>query len=201
MGGLISLRVADAAPELVHSLILVDPALPVIRPRFDRDVLRGLVLPLVPGIGPRSFHKRYEAAVHSPEQFIADMYDMLFVDSSRVRSEDAELALAMARRRVEMPWAADAFVDAARSIFLILSRRRHFASWVGEISKPTLVVQGEKDRLVDVASARWLIEQNSRFELEIFDDIGHVPQLECPERFLETVEPWLTSRLAEAAAG
>ena len=201
MGGLGSLRGAAAAPELVHSMILVDPALPVIRPRLDRDVLRGLVLPLIPGIGPRAFHKRYEAAVQSPERFLADMYDMLFVDSSRVRPEDAELALEMARKRVQMPWAADAFVDAARSIFLILSRRRHFADWVGEIDKPTLVVQGEQDRLVDVASARWLLEQNSRFELAVFDDIGHVPQLECPDRFLGAVEKWLTPRLAESSAG
>lgn len=198
MGGLVSLRVASKAPELVHSMVLVDPALPVLRPRLDRDVLRGLVLPLVPGIGPRAFQKRYEAAVESPEQFVADMYDMLFVDSSRVRPEDARLALAMARERVRMPWAAEAFVEAARSIFLILSRRRHFAAWVGEISTPTLVVQGEADRLVDVASARWLIEQNPEFSLEVFDDIGHVPQLECPERFLETVERWLSPLLPES---
>ena len=99
-----------------------------------------------------------------------------------------------------MPWAADAFIDAARSIFRILARRRHFARWVGEIAAPTLVVQGEKDRLVDVASARWLVEKNPQFELEVFDDIGHVPQLECPDRFLEVVGSWLAARPVEPSS-
>ena len=66
MGGLVALRVAAAAPELVDRLVLVDPALPVIRPHFDPDVLKGLVLPLVPGIGPGAFHRRYAAAVEDP---------------------------------------------------------------------------------------------------------------------------------------
>ncbi len=200
MGGLVSLRVAAAAPDLVERLVLVDPALPVIRPHFDRDVFKGLVLPLVPGIGPGAFHRRYAAAVEDPSGFMAEMYSVLFVDPSRVRPEDVRLALAMARERVEMPWAADAFIDAARSIFKILARRRHFANWVGDIAAPTLVVQGEKDRLVDVASARWLVGKNPRFELEILDDIGHVPQLECPDRFLEVVGAWLAVRPAESTA-
>ncbi len=198
MGGLVALRIAHTAPELVDSLVLVDPALPVIRPRLDADVLKGLVLPLVPGIGPRAFERRHAAAMEDPSSYLEELYDMLFVDASRVRPEDARLALDMARRRAEMPWVTDAFVDAARSIFLILSRRRHFARWVGEVTAPALVVHGEEDRLVDVASARWLVEKNDGFDLEIFDDIGHVPQLECPDRFLSVVTPWLANR-AEAA--
>lgn len=199
MGGLVSLRVAAAAPDLVERLVLVDPALPAIRPHFDREVFKGLVLPLVPGIGPGAFHRRYAAAVEDPSSFMAEMYSVLFVDPSRVRPEDVRLALAMARERVQMPWAADAFVDAARSIFKILARRRHFANWVGDIVAPTLVVHGDKDRLVDVASARWLVERNPQFELEIFHDIGHVPQLECPERFLEVVGDWLAARPVESS--
>ena len=201
MGGLITLRVAEAAPDLVKAAVLVDPALPVIRPRLDRDVLRGLVLPLVPGIGPRAFNSRYEAAIGDPERFVADMYSVLFVDQSRVRRSDLDLALAMARDRVAMPWAADAFVDAARSIFAILARRRHFARAAAAVTTPTLVVHGDKDRLVDVASARWLLTKNPSFELEIFDDIGHVPMLECPDRFLDVVGEWLAPHLVEPAAG
>jgi pimeloyl-ACP methyl ester carboxylesterase len=208
MGGLISILVAKAAPELVESLVLVDPALPVVRPRVDGAVLRRLALPLVPGFGPRSFRDSYEQAIHDPEAFIEDTLQVICADTSRVREEDRAAMVAMARERAEMPWATDAFVDAARSIFTIVVRGRTFARRVKSIEAPALVVQGDLDRLVDVASARWLVRQRPDWQLAVLEGIGHVPQLEAPEQFLDVVGPWLAeanaqppSPLKDSAAG
>ena len=46
-----------------------------------------------------------------------------------------------------------------------------------------------------------MLTKNPSFELEIFDDIGHVPMLECPDRFLDVVGEWLAPHLVEPAAG
>ncbi|MDH3754099.1 MAG: alpha/beta hydrolase [Acidimicrobiia bacterium] len=200
MGGLISMLVARATPELVDSLVLVGPALPVVRPRVDAGVLRRLALPLVPGLGPRSFRNAYEKAIENPEDFLDEMLGVVCADQSRIRPEDREQALAMARERVTMPWAGDAFVDAARSIFRIVIRGRTFARRVASIEAPALVVHGDQDRLVDVASARWLIRQRPGWRLEVLEGIGHVPQLEAPDQFLEIVGAWLADPTAGAAA-
>ena len=61
-------------------------------------------------------------------------------------------------------------------------------------------MHGDKDRLVDIASARWLIKQRPGWRLEEFEGVGHVPQLESPDRFLEIVGAWLADQNAEAAA-
>ena len=196
MGGLISMLVAEAAPELVDSLVLVDPALPVVRPRLDPSVLSKLALPLVPGLGNRA----YALAVEDPEKFMDETFSIVFADRSRLRPEDREVAVAMAHERATMPWAPEAFADAARSIFPIVLRGRTFARRVGAIEAPGLVVHGDKDRLVDIASARWLIKQRPGWSLEEFEGVGHVPQLESPGRFLETVGAWLADQNAEAAA-
>lgn len=196
MGGLISMLVAEAAPEHVDSLVLVDPALPVVRPRLDPGVLSKLALPLVPGLGNRA----YAMSVEDPEKFMDETFSIVFADRSRLRPEDRDLALAMAHERTTMPWAGEAFSDAARSIFRIVLKGRTFARRVGAIEAPGLVVHGDKDRLVDIASARWLIKQRPGWSLEEFEGVGHVPQLESPDRFLEIVGAWLADQNAEAAA-
>ena len=61
-------------------------------------------------------------------------------------------------------------------------------------------MHGDQDRLVDVASARWLVKQHPGRHLDVLEGIGHVPQLEAPDRFLELVGPWLAEQAAATAA-
>ena len=98
-----------------------------------------------------------------------------------------------------MPWAGDAFVDAARSIFTIVVRGRTFARRVESIEAPALVIHGDQDRLVDVASAKWLVRQRPGWVLDVFDGVGHLPMLEAPDRFLTSVGAWLDDAVAAEA--
>lgn len=200
MGGLISLLVARAAPELVDSMVLVDPALPVVRPRVDPGVLRGLALPLVPGFGPRSFRNTFAGAAEHPEILVDQMYSVVCADPTRIRREDRLAAIAMASERATMPWAGDAFVDAARSIARIVLRGRAFGHRVESIDAPALIVHGDQDRLVDVASARWLHRHRPDWQLEIMEGIGHVPQLEAPDQFMAIVDRWFADQSSRGAA-
>ena len=198
MGGLISIMVARAEPDLVDSLVLVDPALPVVRPHVDASVLRRLALPLVPVLGPRSF--RHANAIEDAESFVDELMELVCADPSRVSPALREEMVAMARRRATMPWAGDAFVDAARSIFPIVVRGRTFARRLRSIPAPALIVHGDQDRLVDVASAEWLARQRPTWRLEIFEGVGHVPQIEVPDRFVEVVEGWLADPVSAQAS-
>jgi pimeloyl-ACP methyl ester carboxylesterase len=60
-----------------------------------------------------------------------------------------------------------------------------------EISCPTLVVWGADDQLVPVHHAHELAEAIPHARTAIFEDTGHVPQLERPARFNAILEEFL----------
>ena len=56
---------------------------------------------------------------------------------------------------------------------------------------PLLIVWGEKDPIIPVAHGREAHAQLPGSRLEVFEDTGHVPQLERPGRFIATLERFL----------
>jgi len=54
---------------------------------------------------------------------------------------------------------------------------------LGEISVPTLVLHGEDDPLVRVENGRHLAAGIAGAALIVYEDIGHIPEVECSERF------------------
>lgn len=60
------------------------------------------------------------------------------------------------------------------------------------------MIHGDRDRLVPVAAARAAAARKG-WQLEILKDIGHVPQLEDPTRFVALVESFLAQSRARAA--
>jgi pimeloyl-ACP methyl ester carboxylesterase len=56
---------------------------------------------------------------------------------------------------------------------------------------PTLIVWGERDAVIPVAHGREAHEAIPNSRLEVFDEAGHVPQLDEPERFVEAVEDFM----------
>lgn len=56
---------------------------------------------------------------------------------------------------------------------------------------PLLIVWGENDPIIPVEHAREAHAQLPSSRLEIFEDVGHVPQLERPGRFVATLERFL----------
>ena len=65
---------------------------------------------------------------------------------------------------------------------------------------PTLVIHGDLDRLIPLSAARDLIRRRPEWTLEIFKGVGHVPMMETPDRFMEVVNEWLTSKIAPEPA-
>jgi len=90
-----------------------------------------------------------------------------------------------------MPWAHDAFLSASRSIITTLARRGRVESSLRAIRAPTLVMQGSRDRLVPLAAAEELARLRRDFTLAVLDGVGHVPQIEVPDRWLSVVLGWL----------
>jgi pimeloyl-ACP methyl ester carboxylesterase len=114
------------------------------------------------------------------------------VDANRISREVYAAHVALAEERAaSMPWAADAFLGAARSLVSRTLRPGRFAELVRDVKAPTLIVQGDSDRLVPLSSSRALAASRPDWRLEVLEGIGHVPQLEAPDRFVELFGAWL----------
>ena len=56
---------------------------------------------------------------------------------------------------------------------------------------PTLIVWGEHDRVIPVDHGRGAAKLVPNSQLEIFEDAGHHPQLDEPDRFVEVLEDFI----------
>ena len=79
------------------------------------------------------------------------------------------------------------FLDALEALATYRIRDR-----IPEISAPTLVVWGTHDRLVPVRDADEFARLIPGAEKVVFEDTGHVPQLERPEAFNEKLREFLS---------
>jgi pimeloyl-ACP methyl ester carboxylesterase len=178
LGGLVSLLVASRRPDLVASLTLISPAMPVYRvpPAFSRVLL----LLLVPGI-PSLAERRL--AVITPEQNVRAMVRMCFGDPSRVPRERIEQSVEEMRERSEQPWAGRALTRSMRGLITSYLRVGEANAWraARSLRTPTLVVWGSRDKLVDPALAPRLAAAVPDSRLLVLDGIGHVAMLEAPE--------------------
>jgi len=195
MGGYLSLAEAAAEPAKVASLVLVNAAVPMapgarVDPRTFA-LFAGLTLPFV---GDALLRRR---ARRGPEQSVRDTLALCCVDSSRVARDVFDAHVELARERATYgPVTRRDFLDAQRSLLGHLVLRRRFQRMVAGIRAGALILQGDRDRLVRVESARALAAARPDWRLEVLHDVGHVPQLEAPDRFLAIVEPWLRTRAA-----
>ena len=191
MGGLVALMEAAAEPGRVSHLILAAPAQPTPRRgRIDLEVLAAFATYSMPWLG--AWYMRRRAVRLGAEGLVREMLRICCVDPTRVAPDVRAAHVALtAERLARMPWATDAFLDATRSLLSALRRRRRFYSMVERITAPCLIIQGAGDRLVPIAASRELVRRRPDWRLEVFDAIGHVPQLEAPGHFVETAERWL----------
>lgn len=190
MGGLISILAATSQPDMVQGLVLVNPALPVARWRpLNVEVLLKLVAPLIPVIGPAGI-RAYKAA-HTPEEETAETLAMICADPTTVPAEAVTAMAAMTGSRRSAPWSVSSFVEADRSLAKRIFSPRRFAELVDQVSQPTLLVHGVEDPLVSIDSARWVMARRPDWDFAELHEIGHVPMLEAPDLFVDTVVRWL----------
>jgi pimeloyl-ACP methyl ester carboxylesterase len=190
MGGYLAMRLAATRPDLVFGLVLVDPAAPIsLGLDLDPRVVAMFAGFAVPGLATWLMRRR--AAASGPEAAVRDMLRLCTVDLARVDPEVLDAHVELARARVAMPWVAEAFLEAARSLLVALARRPTYHALVDAVRAPTLLVHGARDRLVPVQAARHLAARRPDWQYEEHADLGHVPQLESPGWFLGVVEPWL----------
>lgn len=200
MGGLIAILVSELYPEDVNSLVLIDPAAPVFSwTTINFHAAARLSVPLIPWLGAKLIDTfRDQITV---DEGVDEALTFVAAHPESLVAEVWEHATEIAALRRTQPWATNALVEAMNSIAPYVVRKNRFARLIHRVTQTTLVVHGIEDQLVRAAAARWIGRQRPDWTVVLFQDVGHVPMLEVPDRLLEVVDTWEKATLTAPAVG
>ena len=190
MGGGVSMLEGALEPANVEGLVLSNSVFPFARGSLPAPiVLLGFALYQVPRVGEWASRQRLtrleaERAVELGLRIIA-------ADPSTIPPELVRLHVEQLVRHQTDDDAGAAFLESARSL-TALGRRRDLVRWiVGSVKCPVLVIHGRADRLVPLGYALAALRMRPEWDMRLLPKVGHVPQMEAPERWLGAVEDWL----------
>ncbi len=172
LGGEIAWRTAALAPQRVERLILVDAAGYALA---AQGVPPGLLLARMPVLGRLGEHLL-------PRALVAASVRSVYGDPSRVSD-------ALVERHFEL-----ALREGNRRALRLRLRQLEAGAHVDRLkalTQPTLVLWGERDRLIPPADARRFATDIRGSRLVVFDGLGHVPQEEDPRRTVQAVLDFL----------
>jgi pimeloyl-ACP methyl ester carboxylesterase len=188
MGGALAVGLAARHPELVTALVLVNPAVP--RPRRNRShVVRAVRFAAlgVPQLGRPIMEGRARAL--GATGLVDQTLRVVMQRTDRLDPAVRDEMIVQAEERVGYPESSRAYAEAAGSLFRYLAQPMR--DDLAAVHSPTLLLHGEQDRLVPVSFVRAVAAHRPDWQLEVFDDCGHVPMLEHPQRFVDTTVGWL----------
>jgi pimeloyl-ACP methyl ester carboxylesterase len=191
MGGLLSILQAARKPQTVDRLILVDPALPPRPTKLPRDprFLAGFLVMAMPFVGERLMTRRGRKMQASA--LVKEMLQLVTNDPSRVGADMIRASEELAAERAGQPDLDRTFLAAARSLMGVFARPGRYFQTIKQVTQPTLLLFGEKDRLVPVAAGRAAAKSRPDWTYREHPDLGHVPQIEDPQWTAQQVLEWL----------
>jgi 4,5:9,10-diseco-3-hydroxy-5,9,17-trioxoandrosta-1(10),2-diene-4-oate hydrolase len=180
LGGGLALQFTLDYPERVEKLVLVDSA------GMGREIcneFKACALPLLNGLfmkkrknGPSRLLKQL---VHNPMVISEDYYKVSNVYNAAKGAIKALLAV--------LTTGINLFGQKRRIIQPLIEK-------MPEIKAPVLVVWGTQDQIIPVTHAKIAAERIPGARLELFENCGHMPQFEQPEKFNKLVLDFLEEK-------
>jgi pimeloyl-ACP methyl ester carboxylesterase len=200
LGGLLSLLLAGAQPQLIAGLVLIAPSTPrPVSTAINGRVLFDFGLMALPWVGERALTLRQRLT--TPEQQVRHTLALSGADYDTLDQACVAEHVELARQRREMPYARAALLEAARSMLLLIGPRASKV-WraVEGVTAPTLLLHGGRDRLVVPAGMAMLSRRRPDWEVVRYPDLGHIPMLEAPHRVADDIEAWMDAQVSTSAA-
>jgi pimeloyl-ACP methyl ester carboxylesterase len=172
LGGAIAWRAAQSHPDRVEKLILVDAGG---YPTQAISAPIGFKLARLPGIG-------WLLSNTLPRFLVAQGFRNVFGDPSRVTPEMVDRSVELTQREGNRRALLDRFRQ---------GRPGAFADRIKELKLPALIIWGGRDRLIPPANAAKFHKDIVGSTLIVFDDLGHAPEEEDPQRTVEAVKAFL----------
>ncbi len=175
LGGLVAWTVAARMPDRVDRLILVDSAgYPPQSLAARQEVPLGFRIARMPWL-------RRLTNYILPRGVIETTLRQLYGNPAKVTADQVDLYSDMARRAGNRDALARR-LDQARPANLSL---------LEVIRAPTLIIWGGRDRLLPVEMGRHFEHDIPGSRLVVFEDLGHIPQEEDPQRTVAAVKRFL----------
>ena len=183
LGGLIALRLALSEPDRVTALVLVDGA------GLGSAVTPAFTSVNVPLLGEAAIpFWRTRAGAY---QRAWGRTALLFAHPPRSVPREW---LAEQCRLARSPGYLEAHLSVLRALVSPLGQREVLVNRLGLLETPTLVVWGERDRVFPDSHATEAVGRLRDGSLAIIPDCGHMPHVECPDRFLAALDGFLDQR-------
>jgi pimeloyl-ACP methyl ester carboxylesterase len=189
MGGMISILQTAAAPSSVSGLVLLDAAVPGPRRALDPLVAAMFAAYSIPMVGERVISFRRKRS--TPLRTVREMLRLCGVDPDALPADLIDRSVQMLGRRQDVVGMDKAFLTAARSLVRLLADPRSYRRAMAAVDVPVLMVQGDADRLVPVAAARDVAARHPGWRYLELAGVGHVPQLQVPDRLAKEILGWL----------
>ena len=182
LGGHIALRLALSEPGRVDALVLVDSAG---LGRSATYALRSLTAPgygelaiawakTPPGAAARVWAKAHLLFAHpqlAPAPWTAEQY-----------------------RLAQLPGFLEAALAALRAQLDLGGQREVLLDRLPHLRMPTLVVWGARDRVFPPSQAQDAVSRLPKGSLALIPDCGHMPHVECPDRFVAALDEFFADR-------
>jgi pimeloyl-ACP methyl ester carboxylesterase len=183
LGGLIALRLALSEPERAGALVLVDSAGlgRAVNPAFTSVNVPGLGEAALPfwrtpvGAYQRAWGRTALLFAHPPGSVPREWV-----------AEQCRLALS--------PGYLEAHLAVLRTQVGFGGQREVLVDQLPLLEIPTLVVWGAGDRVFPECQARVAAARLQEGSLAVVPDCGHMPHVECPDRFLAALDDFLGRR-------
>lgn len=177
LGAMIAVELCLISPELVDKLVLVSGGC------FGKKLAFELRLLTVPFIGEKLLRPNRDGT----KQFL----QLMFANQALISNEMVDLAF----ERNARPGSVEAFLETLRSGANIFGLKQDLVDRTLEnahqIHTPALVIWGRKDKILPVEHAYKAGEILPNVDMIIFDDCGHLPQMECSEKVNELILDFL----------
>lgn len=194
MGGALSILQAAVEPSSVTAIVLTSSVFPW---RFGALphplILASFGIYATPGLGERLVSWRLREM--DPEQMVRLSLRVLAADPRSIPEDVVRLLVDLTRERKDDPGVASSFLEAARSMMRLGRRPEVSRRALENVTCPVLVLHGRRDRLVPVSFAEAELAQHPRWRGRFFGDLGHIPQMEAPGRWLAEVADWFPDTL------
>ena len=194
MGGGIGILHAAIAPERVRGLVLTSSVFPWTRGALPHPAVVSAFAAYDAGaIGDALVRERMRRL--SAERIVRIGFAITTVDPKAIPGDVVALHVEAVRERQADPEAPEAFLGAARSLLRLGRRPDVSARALAGVRCPVLVIHGRRDRLMPARFAEAALAERPSWRGRFFPNVGHVPMLEAPGRWLSEVADWYAERV------
>jgi pimeloyl-ACP methyl ester carboxylesterase len=195
MGAALAVRQAAARPDHVRGVVLVAPPMPRLPwEPMAPELASRVALCAWPWLARTALAARFRRL--GPEEFVRRGLALTCASTEAVDQEIQQELI----QRAEAGCMEDhaTFVEAARSVGVLVARAGAYRRAIASVATPGLVVHGALDRLAAPTGVEQLASLQPGWRTALLSGIGHSPHMEAPQEVAEQVRAF-TRRLGGGA--